>query len=117
MGSTGAYVGSPQRSRTLSWEQLLQSSMDHPFQISNPPMQDTAVLPTRDLSTPTGPLALTVIGFGGAPLGNMYAAISDADASMTLDAAWDEGLRVFDTAPQYGVGLSEERFGRAIATR
>ena len=80
-------------------------------------MQDTAVLPTRDLSTPTGPLALTVIGFGGAPLGNMYAAISDADASMTLDAAWDEGLRVFDTAPQYGVGLSEERFGRAIVTR
>jgi D-threo-aldose 1-dehydrogenase len=73
------------------------------------------MLPTRDLSTPTGPLPLTVMGFGGAPLGNMYAPITDAEASATLDCAWREGLRVFDTAPQYGVGLSEERFGRALA--
>jgi D-threo-aldose 1-dehydrogenase len=75
------------------------------------------MVPTRDLSTPNGPLPLTVMGFGGAPLGNMYAAISDQDAGATLDAAWNEGLRVFDTAPQYGVGLSEERFGRALAAR
>ena len=80
-------------------------------------MQDTKVIRTRDLSTPSGPLTLTVMGFGGAPLGNMYAAISDADADATLDAAWDQRLRVFDTAPQYGVGLSEERFGRALAKR
>jgi D-threo-aldose 1-dehydrogenase len=73
------------------------------------------MLPTRDLATPTGPLPLTILGFGGAPLGNMYAAISDGDAAATLDRAWTAGLRVFDTAPQYGVGLSEERFGRAIA--
>ena len=44
------------------------------------------MLPTRDLSTPTGPLPLTILGFGGAPLGNMYTAISDADAGATLDA-------------------------------
>ena len=75
------------------------------------------MLSTRDLATPTGPLPLTVMGFGGAPLGNMYAAISDKDAGATLDTAWNEGLRVFDTAPQYGVGVSEERFGRALAAR
>jgi D-threo-aldose 1-dehydrogenase len=72
------------------------------------------VLPTRDLSTPTGPLPLTILGFGGAPLGNLYAAVSDADAAATLESAWERGMRVFDTAPQYGVGLSEERFGRAL---
>ena len=75
------------------------------------------MLSTRSLSTPTGPLPLTVIGFGGAPLGNMYTAISDDEAAAALNAAWDEGLRVFDTAPQYGVGLSEARFGRALAAR
>jgi D-threo-aldose 1-dehydrogenase len=75
------------------------------------------VLATRELSTPTGPLPLTILGFGGAPLGNLYAAISDAEAGATLQAAWEHGLRVFDTAPQYGVGLSEERFSRSLSTR
>jgi D-threo-aldose 1-dehydrogenase len=60
-------------------------------------------------------MPLTTLGFGGAPLGNMYAAITDAEAEATLDAAWDAGMRLFDTAPQYGVGLSEERFGRRLA--
>jgi D-threo-aldose 1-dehydrogenase len=75
------------------------------------------VLPTRDLRTRSGRLPLTVLGFGGAPLGNMYAAIDEATAQATLDAAWEAGMRLFDTAPQYGVGLSEERFGRALAAR
>ena len=75
------------------------------------------MVPTRDLSTPSGPIPLTVMGFGGAPLGNLYTAITEADAAATLESAWDVGLRVFDTAPQYGVGLSEERFGRALARR
>jgi D-threo-aldose 1-dehydrogenase len=69
------------------------------------------------LSTRSGPLPLTVLGFGGAPLGNLYAAITDEEARATLDAAWDAGMRLFDTAPQYGVGLSEERFGDALAGR
>ena len=72
---------------------------------------------TRTLSTPTGPLRLTLLGFGGAPLGNLYSAISEDTAARTIDAAWDAGMRLFDTAPQYGFGLSEERFGRALAAR
>src|SRR6187397_1322448 len=62
-------------------------------------------------------LAVTALGFGGAPLGNLYAPIGEEAADATLDAAWDAGLRVFDTAPLYGFGLSEERFGRALAAR
>ncbi|MFK7874324.1 MAG: aldo/keto reductase [Paracoccaceae bacterium] len=56
-----------------------------------------------------GGLTLTELGFGTAPLGNLYRAISDADARATLDAAWDGGVRYFDTAPLYGLGLSETR--------
>src|ERR1044072_8707631 len=72
---------------------------------------------TRPLATRTGALDLTVLGFGVPPLGNLYAAISEDAATATLGAAWDVGLRGFDTAPQYGVGLSEARFGRALASR
>ena len=69
---------------------------------------------TRKLRAGKGRLDVSVLGFGGAPLGNLYAAISDSEASATLDAAWDAGIRVFDTAPFYGLGLSEERFGRIL---
>ena len=72
---------------------------------------------TRQLRTGSGALDLTLLGFGGAPLGNLYTAISEDAARATLDAAWDAGIRVFDTAPLYGFGLSEERFGRALAER
>jgi D-threo-aldose 1-dehydrogenase len=58
---------------------------------------------------PPGPL-----GFGGAPLGNMFEEVSDATADATLIAAWDEGIRYFDTAPHYGSGISEHRFGHAL---
>lgn len=56
-----------------------------------------------------GGLDFTELGFGTAPLGNLYRAISDEDARQTLDAAWDAGVRYFDTAPLYGLGLSETR--------
>lgn len=56
-----------------------------------------------------GGLTFTELGFGTAPLGNLYRAISDADARATLDAAWEGGVRYFDTAPLYGLGLSETR--------
>jgi D-threo-aldose 1-dehydrogenase len=69
---------------------------------------------TRKLRAGTGSLDVTVLGFGGGPLGNLYAPISESDAEATLDAAWEAGIRVFDTAPFYGFGLSEERFGRAL---
>jgi D-threo-aldose 1-dehydrogenase len=63
------------------------------------------------------PLSLTALGFGGAPLGNLYAPVSDDVAEATLGAAWEAGVRVFDTAPLYGLGLSEERFGRMLSGR
>ena len=58
---------------------------------------------------------VTRIGLGCAPIGNLFAAVSDSDAAATVDAAWDEGIRLFDTAPLYGHGLSEHRLGRALA--
>lgn len=62
----------------------------------------------------SAPVPLTRMGLGGAPLGNLFKAIPEEDAQATLQAAWDAGIRYFDTAPQYGLGLSELRFGQAI---
>lgn len=62
----------------------------------------------------TRPVPLTRMGFGGAPLGNLYRKVSDEDAQAALQAAYDAGIRFFDTAPQYGLGRSEHRFGQAI---
>ena len=61
------------------------------------------------------PVPLTRMGFGGAPLGNLYRKVSDDNAQAALHAAYDAGIRFFDTAPQYGLGRSEQRFGQAIA--
>lgn len=57
----------------------------------------------------TGGLTFTELGFGSAPLGNLYRAITDEAARATLDAAWGGGVRYFDTAPLYGLGLAETR--------
>ena len=57
---------------------------------------------------------LSRIGLGCASLGNLYEAMSDDDATAVVDAAWDAGIRYFDTAPLYGHGLSEQRVGRAL---
>ena len=62
-------------------------------------------------------LRVTRLGLGGAPLGNMYSTVGDAQAQATIDAAWAAGVRWFDTAPLYGHGLSEQRFGRALRGR
>ena len=62
----------------------------------------------------TGGLTFTELGFGTAPLGNLYRAISDADADAILEAAWDAGVRYYDTAPLYGLGLSETRLNRFL---
>jgi len=61
-----------------------------------------------------GGLTFTELGFGSAPLGNLYRAIGDDDAQATLNAAWDSGVRYFDTAPLYGLGLAETRFNRFL---
>ncbi len=62
-------------------------------------------------------LELTALGFGSAALGNLYTAVSDEQARATVDAAWDAGIRYFDTAPHYGLGLAERRLGAALAGR
>lgn len=54
---------------------------------------------------------------GGAALGGLYRAVSDEQAQAALETAWSVGWRAFDTAPHYGVGLSEERMGRFLAGR
>ena len=50
-------------------------------------------------------------------MGNLYREIDDATAAATVNAAWDAGIRYFDTAPHYGLGLSERRLGDALASR
>ncbi|MFE5049336.1 aldo/keto reductase [Streptomyces sp. NPDC056637] len=57
------------------------------------------------------------LGFGTAPLGNMFRSIPDEEAAATVEAAWDQGIRYFDTAPFYGAGLSELRLGEVLADR
>ncbi len=61
-----------------------------------------------------GGLTFTELGFGTAPLGNLYRAITDAEADAILQAAWDGGVRYYDTAPLYGLGLSETRLNRFL---
>ena len=64
-----------------------------------------------------GGLNFTELGFGTAPLGNLYKAVSDEDAHNVLQAAWDSGVRYFDTAPLYGLGMSERRLGNFLRTK
>jgi D-threo-aldose 1-dehydrogenase len=59
----------------------------------------------------------TTLGFGGGPIGNLFTAVSDQDAGAAVRAAWDGGVRYFDTAPHYGLGLSERRLGEALRDR
>lgn len=54
------------------------------------------------------------LGFGAAPLGNMFRAIPEEEALATVTAAWDDGIRYFDNAPFYGAGLAEIRMGEAL---
>ncbi|MGF7146414.1 D-threo-aldose 1-dehydrogenase [Sphingomonas zeicaulis] len=57
------------------------------------------------------------LGFGAAPLGNMFRDIPEAEALATVDAAWNDGIRYYDNAPFYGAGLAEIRMGEALAGR
>lgn len=62
-------------------------------------------------------LAFTELGQGTAPLGNLYRAVPDDDAHAALEAAWGAGLRTFDTAPLYGLGLAETRLNRFLRSK
>jgi D-threo-aldose 1-dehydrogenase len=75
----------------------------------------TGVLPRRRLGS--SPVCVTELSFGGAAIGNLYTPVSDDDARAAVDAAWAGGIRTFDTAPHYGLGLSERRLGAALAGR
>jgi D-threo-aldose 1-dehydrogenase len=57
------------------------------------------------------------LGHGAANVGNLYRAMTDGEASAVLEAAWESGIRYFDTAPHYGLGLSERRLGAFLATK
>jgi len=57
------------------------------------------------------------LGFGAAPLGNMFRDIPEQEALATVNAAWDDGIRYFDTAPFYGAGLAEIRMGAALGAK
>ncbi|MGJ9406407.1 aldo/keto reductase [Nesterenkonia aurantiaca] len=57
------------------------------------------------------------IGFGTAPLGNMFREIPEDEALNTVEAAWEAGIRYFDTAPFYGAGLAEKRLGATLGQK
>lgn len=59
-------------------------------------------------------LTLSELGFGAAVIGNLYRPTSDEEAAAAVAASWDAGIRYFDTAPHYGLGLSERRLGAAL---
>jgi len=60
---------------------------------------------------------VTPLGFGAAGIGNLFTPITDDQAAEAVTAAWDKGIRYFDTAPHYGLGLSERRLGAALRDR
>jgi D-threo-aldose 1-dehydrogenase len=62
-------------------------------------------------------LSVPALGYGAANLGNLFRPLSDDQAWAVLDAAWESGIRFFDTAPHYGLGLSERRLGAFLQTK
>ena len=72
----------------------------------------------RAVVTTTDPIPvadrLGPLGFGAATLGNLYEPMTDEQSDATVATAWAAGIRYFDTAPHYGLGLSERRLGRAL---
>ena len=74
-----------------------------------------ASLPRRRLGR--SQVEVTELSFGGAAIGNLFTEVTDDDARAAVDAAWAGGIRTFDTAPHYGLGLSERRLGAALRDR
>jgi D-threo-aldose 1-dehydrogenase len=60
---------------------------------------------------------VTRLGFGTAPLGGLFQALADDEAHRVVEAAWSAGIRFFDTAPQYGNGLAEQRLGAILSSK
>ena len=68
-------------------------------------------IPKRSLRTG---VELSTLGFGGAPLGELFDPVSETEAQETLQAAWDAGIRYYDTAPFYGYGKRDHRLGHFL---
>jgi D-threo-aldose 1-dehydrogenase len=64
-----------------------------------------------------GSVEVSELAFGAAALGNLFTPVGDDEAAAALEAAWEAGIRYFDTAPHYGLGLSERRVGAALRQR
>ena len=62
------------------------------------------------------PGAVTELSFGGAAIGNLFRAVTDDDARAAVDAAWEGGIRAFDTAPHYGLGRRSGGWGTRSGT-
>jgi D-threo-aldose 1-dehydrogenase len=62
-------------------------------------------------------VTVTRLSFGAAAIGNLFTPVTNEAARAAVDAAWDAGVRYFDTAPHYGLGLSERRLGAALRDR
>lgn len=72
----------------------------------------------KTFKTPSGTsIAFTQLGFGSAPLGNLYKALSEDQATDVLNAMWKAGHRYIDTAPLYGLGLSETRLNHFLRSK
>lgn len=76
-----------------------------------PPQRPSADRPAPSAAS----LPLPRLGFGAAQLGNLYRVTSEEEADGAVTAAWDAGIRYFDTAPHYGIGTSERRLGQRLA--
>jgi len=77
--------------------------------------QSAPHLPWRRLGQSSA--RVSELGFGGAGVGNLYAALDETEAREAIREAWNLGIRWFDTAPHYGLGLSERRLGAELAGR
>lgn len=69
------------------------------------------------MAEPAGLAAMTMLGYGAANVGNLHREMSDEQAWEVLDAVWESGVRYFDTAPHYGLGLAERRLGTFLRTK
>lgn len=81
----------------------------------DPSANRAAIPPSARSAEGSGPSAASQLTLGGGPLGNLFAPVSNEQASAVVATAWRLGIRSFDTAPHYGLGLSEIRLGEALA--
>ncbi|MBS7707805.1 aldo/keto reductase [Chelatococcus asaccharovorans] len=94
---------------------MTRQEFPSPFPSPSPSPPPASPLPTRRVGQTA--LDVSVLGFGAAPLGGIYRSISNAEAEATVATALASGLRYFDVAPFYGLGLAEHRLGSALRER